>query len=65
MWKHIIMFDCAYPKEKQAEGIAVAEAVANGKCNKCRFLRQCESSENFHPPVSAWCMKRKTDILKK
>lgn len=64
MKKHITMFDRAYPKEKQAEGLAISQAIVNGKCEKCLFLKQCESDRNFQFPPSAWCGKRKQEILK-
>lgn len=61
---HITMFDRPYPVEKQAEGIAISEAVATGKCNSCGFLRQCESDDRFQFPPLAWCQQRKWQILK-
>ena len=64
MYKHITMFDQLYPKEKQAEGIAISEAVLTGKCNECGFLNQCKSNGNFQFPLFAWCQQRKRNILK-
>lgn len=63
MNQHITMFDRAYTKEKQAEGIAISEAVAFGKCDDCGFLKECESNRNFQFPPTAWCQKRKRQIL--
>ena len=62
-WKHITVFDKAYPPEVLAEGLAVNEAVVLGKCDKCGFLKQCSSDDSFKPPVFAWCFRRKTEIL--
>lgn len=53
-----------YPKDKQAEGLAISQAIAIGKCNECRFLKQCESDRNFTFPADAYCQKRKQEILK-
>lgn len=63
MGQHITVFDMAYPEEKQAEGLAISEAVATGKCNECGFLKQCESDRFFEFPSSAYCQKRKHEIL--
>lgn len=52
------------PREKQAEGIAVSEAVAFGKCDRCMHLPVCERVETFKPPSGAACMVRKAEILK-
>ena len=52
MGEHITMFDQLYPEEKQAEGIAISEAVAYGKCNECNYLSQCESNIHFRFPPS-------------
>ena len=62
-WKHITMFDREYPMEKQAEGMAIHQAFAQGECNKCGFLARCSSDTNFTPPVFAWCTRRKHEIL--
>ena len=61
--KHITIFDRHYPPEKMAEGIAVSEAVALGKCDECIALAQCKTDELFVFPASAWCMQRKSEIL--
>lgn len=42
----------------------VGVAIAIGKCNECRFLKQCESDRNFTFPADAYCQKRKQEILK-
>ena len=49
--------------EKMAEGLAVSEAVALGKCNDCMALAQCKTDESFAFPACAWCMQRKSEIL--
>ncbi len=64
MLKHITIFDRAYPREKQAEGLAVSEAIVNGQCRKCAFLKECSADKNFEFPVFAWCHQRKHQILK-
>ena len=58
MGKHITIFDREYSQEKQAEGLAISEAVATGKCNECGYLNQCESNRGFR------FQKRKHQILK-
>lgn len=63
-YNHITIFDQPYPEDKQAEGIAVSEAVATGRCHACGYLRQCERDQSFKPPVLAWCQQRKSQILK-
>lgn len=63
-WKHITMFDREYPADKQAEGIAIQEAVVEGHCDKCGFLSKCSTDGSFRPPVFAWCFRRKQEILK-
>ena len=62
-WKHITVFDRAYPPETLAEGLAVNEAVVGGHCDKCAFLERCSSDSSYSPPVFAWCFRRKREIL--
>lgn len=62
--KHITMFDHPYPMEKQAEGVAVSQAVADGHCDRCGYLPQCETDKNFSFPPMAWCFRRKMEILR-
>ena len=62
-WKHITVFDRAYPPDVLAEGLAVNEAVVFGECNRCPFLDRCSSDDNFSPPVFAWCYRRKRELL--
>lgn len=62
--KQIVFFDGVTHGDKQAEGIAISEAVVNGKCNNCPFLKECQSNENFKFPEPAWCYQRKMQILK-
>ena len=59
----ITVFDREYPMDVQAEGMAVQLAVATGACDKCEFLRECSSNENFVFPKTAWCSKKKGEIL--
>ncbi len=62
-WKHITMFDGPYSLDKQAEGIAIHQAIIGGYCDSCPFLPQCSADGHFIFPVSAWCMRRKAQIL--
>ena len=62
-WKHITMFDRPYPAEKQAEGVAVHEAVVEGHCAACGFYKICSTVNTVQPPVFAWCMRRKAEIM--
>ena len=63
-WKHITMFDRQYSPEKQAEGLAISQAIVYGHCDKCGFLPQCSTQgEAFQFPVFAWYMRRKAEIL--
>lgn len=63
-FRHITVFDRPYSYDKIAEGHAIHEAVAEGHCNRCGFLKQCESDTSFRPPAFAWCSRRKAEILK-
>lgn len=63
-YTNITMFDKPYPPEKQAEGLAISQAIVGGHCAKCGFLPQCSTQDDFMFPVFAWCMKRKAEILK-
>lgn len=49
----ITAFDREYPKDVQAEGIAVHEAVAEEHCNRCAFIARCVSDDTFRPPFFA------------
>lgn len=62
-YQNVTIFDREYPKDVQAEGIAVNHAVVYGHCDKCGFLKTCSADENFHPPVFAWCFQEKKRIL--
>lgn len=45
-WKsytHVTMFDRPYPPEKQAEGLAISQAIVGGHCETCGFLPQCST----------------------
>ncbi|MCR1907072.1 hypothetical protein [Intestinimonas butyriciproducens] len=63
-WTHITIFDKPYPKAKQAEGLAISQAVAGGHCDKCGCFSQCSAQDDFCAPTSAWCMQRKIEILR-
>lgn len=62
-WTHITMLDRQYPPEKQAEGLAVSQAVVQGHCLTCGFYRECTANSQFQFPVFAWCSRRKAEIL--
>ena len=62
-WEHSPMFDRQYSPEKQAEGLAISQAIVYGHCDKCGFLSQCSTQDDFKFPVFAWCMQRKAEIL--
>ena len=67
-WKsytHVTMFDRPYPPEKQAEGLAISQAIVGGHCETCGFLPQCSTQKDFKFPVFAWCMRRKAKIMTK
>lgn len=55
--KNTIVFDDSYSLEKIKEGLAVREAVLTGACDKCAYLRECSSNENFEFPTCAPCMR--------
>ena len=63
-WTHVTTFDREYPKNVQAEGIAVQEAVVEQHCNHCPFIARCVSDDTFRPPFFAWCQAQKQEILK-
>ena len=62
-YQNVVIFDKDYPKEKQAEGIAVSHAVVYGHCEKCEYLKSCSTNDKFQPPVFAWCQQEKKRIL--
>ena len=67
-WKsytHVTMFDRPYPPEKQAEGLAISQAIVGGHCETCGFLPQCSTQKDFKFPVFAWCMRLKAKIMTK
>lgn len=64
-YTHITMFDLQYPPDKQAEGLAISQAIVGGHCDKCGYLLQCSTKgSGFVFPPFAWCMKRKAEIMK-
>lgn len=64
-WTHITLFDRHYSKDKQAEGLAIIQAVVSGQCDKYIFLEPCSTGKPFQMPASTWCMQKKSQILKK
>lgn len=63
-YKHVTIFDRTYSSDKIAEGHAIHEAVTEGHCDQCVFLERCKSDTTFRFPESAWCSRRKAEILK-
>lgn len=61
---HITAFDKEYPPEKQAEGLAMYQAVLGGHCLRCEYLIFCSDNESFQPPAFTWCARRRVEILK-
>ena len=64
MKSNVVVFDKLYSGEKIAEGRAVQWAVLSGACNKCKYLSQCESDNNFEFPQNAPCMIKKIELMK-
>lgn len=64
-YKHITLFDRPYPPEKQAEGLAISQAIVGGHCAACGFYVQCTTQRDFHFPKFAWCSIQKSNILAK
>lgn len=63
-WTHIVQIIGDYPAEKMAEARAIHLAVATGACDSCMHLPVCSTRDDFAPPSGAWCMVKKTEILK-
>ena len=36
---------------------AISIAIISGECNKCRYLKICESDRTFKFPDDAFCMR--------
>ena len=65
-WKsytHVTMFDRPYPPEKQAEGLAISQAIVGGHVRPADFCRSAPPKRSFRFPVFAWCMRRKAEIM--
>lgn len=60
-----VIFTDQLPAEKQAEGLAVHQAIMSGACNKCDCLARCCSDSTFEFPKDAFCTAEKERILKK
>ena len=56
------MFDKPYSEDKRAEGMAIAQSIITGECNKCSYMNECSSNPEFKFPENAACMKRKIRI---
>lgn len=50
--------------EKQAEGLAIVDAILSGECDKCPSFAECRVNEHFKFPVDAYCMKQKAIVMK-
>ncbi|MBP3939477.1 MAG: hypothetical protein IK955_08705 [Clostridia bacterium] len=64
MQNNTVIFDKPYSADKIAEGRAIQWAVVSGACNKCDYLRRCESDVFFQFPQNAACMIKKNEILR-
>lgn len=62
-WKHIFVYGRPHSDDDQANGTSISQAIAEGHCANCRYLQSCANDDSFRPPVFAWCMKRKSEIL--
>lgn len=56
-----VIFDKTYSPDKIDEGLAVNWALLSGACNKCKYLKQCESGNSIFPE-DAPCMKKKAEF---
>lgn len=63
MMSRITIFDKAYNREKNAEGLAIGAAVLNGECDTCPSVADCSSDGSFKFPADAACMIHKRKIL--
>lgn len=54
---NVVVFDKGYPEDKVREAIGVNHAFAAGDCDKCPYLKECESTPGFRFPDDAACMK--------
>lgn len=55
--RNAVIFDKQYSQEKIKEALGVNMAVITGACNKCPYLRKCESDNTFIFPKDAYCRK--------
>jgi len=60
---NIVIFDKPYSLEKQAEGMAVAEAVVKGWCENCRLRFRCECDPDFVFQPDCPCAIRKKELI--
>lgn len=60
---NITIFDKAYDRDKNAEGLAIANSVLNGECDICPSVAVCSSNGNFKFPTDAACTVHKREIL--
>lgn len=61
---NILIFDKPYPKDKQAEGMAINWCILNKKCDACPDLMRCQFDPDFELPKYSACMIRKRKILR-
>lgn len=60
---NIVIFDKPYSLEKQAEGMAVVEAVVKGWCENCCLRFRCECDPDFVFQPVCPCTIRKKELL--
>ncbi len=52
----ITMFSPNMSKEDINFGLIIQEAILTGKCEKCKYLKECENNKDFKFPDDSWCM---------
>lgn len=51
-------------KETMAETLAITISVADGYCDECKYLNQCQSDYRLVLPTDANCTIVKNEIIK-
>ena len=44
-------------------GIAIQNAILNGECEKCKYLKQCENNKDFNFPDDSWCFNKYKEMM--
>ncbi len=65
MLSNTVIFDKPYSADKVAEGRAVQWAVVSGACDKCDYLKKCETDNGFVFPKNSPCMIKKAEYLRR